>query len=284
MWLTREGMRPSCEHVPIVCPERAGSTSISSCCSSRSVWVSGHRPTVRTRTGPPYGAAGLLTTLKEGWSPGASTSHMRPGIFLVIAEVAAAVVLAVGAGLLARTVYNLVQVDAGFDHTRLVTFAIAIPHPRGPVRRRGRPRSMFARTSWADFAVCLASTPSRPCPACRRSAPPHVRFRIAQLLALFLTDRRRTPTISAVMSDYFGTMGIAIVQGRGFQPADASPALVAVVNETFAKTFWKGQNPIGQRVRSGGDRGTWLTVVGVAKDVGAGRRRPEDRYRDLWAH
>ena len=73
------------------------------------------------------------------------------------------------------------------------------------------------------------------------------------------------------MSDYFDTMGIPIVQGRGFQPADAaSPALVAVVNETFAKTFWKGQNPIGQRVRSGGARGTWLTVVGVAKDVKQG--------------
>jgi predicted permease len=80
-----------------------------------------------------------------------------------------------------------------------------------------------------------------------------------------------TDYFQAVMSDYFDTMGIPIVQGRGFQPADAaSPALVAVVNETFAKTFWKGQNPIGQRVRSGGDRGTWLTVVGVAKDVKQG--------------
>ena len=52
------------------------------------------------------------------------------------------------------------------------------------------------------------------------------------------------------MSDYFETMGIPIVQGRSFQPADAaSPGMVAVVNETLVNTFWKGQNPIGQRLR-----------------------------------
>jgi putative ABC transport system permease protein len=66
-------------------------------------------------------------------------------------------------------------------------------------------------------------------------------------------------------------MGIPIVQGRGFQPADAaSPALVVVVNETFVKTFWKGQNPIGQRVRGQGGQRPWHTVIGVAKDVKQG--------------
>ena len=52
----------------------------------------------------------------------------------------------------------------------------------------------------------------------------------------------------SVMSDYFETMGIPIVQGRGFQPADAaSSGMVAVVNERLVNTFWKGRNPIGQR-------------------------------------
>jgi predicted permease len=75
-----------------------------------------------------------------------------------------------------------------------------------------------------------------------------------------------------VMADYFETMGIPIVRGRGFQPADtASRGLVAVVNETFAKTFWNGQNPIGQRVRTCcSDQMPWLTVIGVAKDVKQG--------------
>ena len=129
------------------------------------------------------GAAGLLTALKEGGARGATSRlrHVRHG--LVIAEVAAAVVLAVGAGLLVRTVYNLVQVDAGFDRARLVTFAITIPHPGVQYNGRGRPRSTCSRTSWADFVVCLASTPSRPCPACRRSARSTRSFRDCELLA-----------------------------------------------------------------------------------------------------
>jgi predicted permease len=76
-----------------------------------------------------------------------------------------------------------------------------------------------------------------------------------------------------VIGDYFGTMGIPIVAGRGFERADsASQGKVAIVNETLAKRIWKGQNPIGQRVRPpGGSFGAsddvWHTVIGVAKDV-----------------
>jgi predicted permease len=76
-----------------------------------------------------------------------------------------------------------------------------------------------------------------------------------------------------VMGDYFGTMGIPIVAGRGFERTDnASQGKVAIVNETLAKRIWKGQNPIGQRLRPpGGSFGAsddvWHTVIGVAKDV-----------------
>jgi predicted permease len=75
-----------------------------------------------------------------------------------------------------------------------------------------------------------------------------------------------------VMTDYFETMGIPIVQGRSFQPSDAaSTGMVAVVNETLVNTFWKGLNPIGQRLRPCcGDQIPWFTVVGVAKDVKQG--------------
>src|SRR6476659_8085152 len=76
-----------------------------------------------------------------------------------------------------------------------------------------------------------------------------------------------------VMGDYFGTMGIPIVAGRGFERTDnASQGKLAVVNETLATRIWKGQNPIGHRLRPpGGSFGAaddvWHTVVGVAKDV-----------------
>jgi predicted permease len=75
-----------------------------------------------------------------------------------------------------------------------------------------------------------------------------------------------------VMTDYFETMGIPIVDGRSFAPADAaSSGMVAVVNETLVRTFWKDLNPIGQRLRPCcGEQVPWLTVVGVAKDVKQG--------------
>jgi predicted permease len=75
-----------------------------------------------------------------------------------------------------------------------------------------------------------------------------------------------------VMGDYFGTMGIPIVAGRGFERTDnASQGKVAIVNETLAKRIWKGQSPIGRRLRPGSSFGAaedaWHTVIGIARDV-----------------
>jgi predicted permease len=74
------------------------------------------------------------------------------------------------------------------------------------------------------------------------------------------------------MADYFETMGIPLVEGRGFAPTDAaSSGMVAVINEHLANTFWPGRNPVGQRLRPDwGDWVPWFTVVGVAKDVKQG--------------
>ena len=74
------------------------------------------------------------------------------------------------------------------------------------------------------------------------------------------------------MDGYFETMGIPIVAGRGFEGADAaSKGRVTIINETLANTFWRGRNPIGQRLRPCcGDQNPWYTVVGVAADVRQG--------------
>ena len=217
------------------------------------------------------GAAGFLIALKEGGARGATSRlrHVRNG--LVVAEVAAAVVLAVGAGLLVRTVYNLVQVDVGFDRARLMTFAITIPHPGVQYTDVAARAQLFENVLGG-----LRGVPGVHAATAMSGLPPKrpvdaFGFEIANYSPSPDGPPLNTDYFQAVMSDYFDSMGIPIVQGRGFEPADAaSPALVAVVNETFAKTFWKGQNPIAQRLRSGGARGTWLTVVGVAKDVKQG--------------
>jgi putative ABC transport system permease protein len=74
-----------------------------------------------------------------------------------------------------------------------------------------------------------------------------------------------------VTSGYFEAMRISIVRGRAFQGTDRTGAPVAVVNEAFVRTFWKGIDPIGRRVRPRfGDQTPWVTVIGVAKDVKQG--------------
>ena len=76
------------------------------------------------------------------------------------------------------------------------------------------------------------------------------------------------PYLNAVGTDYFETMGIPVLAGRGFTTADAPGApLTVVVNEQMARTIWPERNPLGRRLSFSGPQGPWVTVVGVVKDT-----------------
>jgi predicted permease len=214
---------------------------------------------------------GMVTALKEGGARGATRSarhHVRRG--LVMAEVAFAVMLVIGAGLLLRTVYNLTTVDAGFDRSRLVTFSMTLPfvnYPQPSARAQMYQRLLGTLRAVPGVQGATAMSglpPNRPVNANdtdidNYTAPPEGPY-------------ENVDYYQNVMSDYFETMGIPIVQGRSFQSADAaSTGMVAVVNETLVNTFWKGRNPIGLRLRPCcGEQVPWFTVIGVAKDVKQG--------------
>jgi len=214
-------------------------------------------------------ANGLATTLKESGSKstaGTSRHHVRRG--LVIAQIGLAVLLVAGAGLLIRTVYNLTRVDAGFDRARLVTFSITLPpvnYPRPPGRAQ-----MYQR-----LLASLRAMPGVQAATAMSGLPPDRPFNALDTDIDNYTPPPQGPPelvdyYQNVMGDYFETMGIPIVQGRSFQSSDVGSGLVAVVNERLASTFWKGLNPIGQRLRPGGNEVPWFTVIGVAKDVKQG--------------
>ena len=214
---------------------------------------------------------GMVTALKEGGARGATRSarhHVRRG--LVMAEVAIAVMLVIGAGLLLRTVYNLTTVDAGFDRSRLVTFSMTLPfvnYPQPSARAQMYQRLLETLRAVPGVQGATAMSglpPNRPVNANdtdidNYTAPPEGPY-------------ENVDYYQNVMSDYFETMGIPIVLGRSFQSADAaSTGMVAVVNETLVSTFWKGRNPIGLRLRPCcGEQVPWFTVIGVAKDVKQG--------------
>jgi predicted permease len=213
----------------------------------------------------------LVTAFKEGGNRGASTAgrhHVRGA--LVVVEVALAVMLVIGAGLLIRTVYNLTSVDAGFDRSRLVTFSMTLAEPydpdtRGPAYRRLLDK-LRAAPGVEGAAVMSGLPPNR--------SPEAIPTRIENHTASDGSAVEIVDYYQFVMGDYFQTMGVPIVVGRGFEPADAaSPARVVIVNETLANRIWEGRNPIGQRVRPNlsaaigfGDN-SWHTVIGVARDV-----------------
>jgi putative ABC transport system permease protein len=213
------------------------------------------------------GVKGLAITLTEAGAKGAgggTRRHVRRG--LVVGEVALAAILVIGAGLLIRTVYNLANVNVGFDTSRLVTFSISLPDSTypGPVIRV----QAYQRVLDALRAVpgVEAATAMFGLPPDRSSFKSNTR--VADATVPSVGPFHIVDFYQYVFTDYFETMGIPIVRGRSFQPADATSAgLLAVVNEKFADTFWKGRDPIGQRVKPCcNDQTPWFTVVGVAKD------------------
>jgi putative ABC transport system permease protein len=209
----------------------------------------------------------MAAALKDAGAKGA-TGAMRHRIRhgLVVAQVASTVMLVIGAGLLVRTYYNLWNVDAGFDRSRLVTFFIQLP----PVTYPQRPA--LIRT-YRELLDRLRTIPGVRGATAMSGLPPErvINSPDVEIESSPAPIKGNVDYLQGVMTNYFETMGIPIVAGRSFQQTDAALTDgVVVVNETFAKTFLRGRNPIGQRVRPGNGRAPWLTVIGVAKDVKQG--------------
>jgi putative ABC transport system permease protein len=225
----------------------------------------GLAPIMQTR------AQRLLAALKEGGAKGA-TGAARQTIrrCLVMGEIALAVMLVIGAGLLLRTVLNLTKVDAGFTPARLVTFSMRLS---GEAYRESAARVQ----AWQRILDRIRAVPGVESVTAMRGLPPNRPSNsINTDIENYTMPPNGQPEVvnydQSVMSGYFETMGIPIVEGRGFQQTDAASAgRVVVVNETFVKTFMSGQNPIGQRVRRlGWYDSAWWTVIGVARDVKQG--------------
>ena len=213
----------------------------------------------------------LMNTIKEGHRDGGNPGRHSVRRALVIAEVALAVMLVVASGLLLRTVYNLTRVDAGFDRSRMVTFSMTLPRSGTEGGQRApafqRLLDTLRQTPGVQAATAMSDLPFN---------------RLAQRYdtgAENYTNAEGQPVsiveyYQFVMSDYFETMGIPILAGRGFAAIDtASEGRVVVINETLASRLWKGRDPIGQRLRvnlaasMGTSNNPWHTVIGVAKDV-----------------
>jgi predicted permease len=209
-------------------------------------------------------ATDLVTALKESGdhrASGTGRHHIRR--VLVVGEVAMAVMLVIGAGLLVRTVYNLTNVDTGFERSRRVTFLTSLR--QAPTTRRQMYRELIDQ---------LRAVPGVQGAAAITGLPPERPANFNNTIFEHYTSERGDSMATIdydqfVMGDYFETMGIPIVAGRRFERTDAAGPRVVIVNETLARKIWTDRNPVGERLRRFWDD-NWFTVVGVARDVKQG--------------
>jgi len=233
---------------------------------------------VSVLTGLLFGMAPLLhlrervvtLALKEsGQRTTAGTARARVRSGLVMAEVALAVVLVIGAGLLLRSFWNLISVDAGFNRSRLVTFGIVLPAstyrtPQSSVDFISRLTTELGSQSGVQDVAAMSGLP--PVRLVNANDTDFEGYVAPKEGPFENVDYYQTITL-----DYLKTMGIPVLDGRDFALSDTTAAPVVLVNETLAKTFYKNQSPVGKRLKPGfRDQTPWFTIAGVVRDVKQG--------------
>jgi predicted permease len=203
-----------------------------------------------------------LKSLKEGVRGGGpSRGRRKLQSLLIVSQTALAVMLLIGAGLLTRSFTMLLKTDPGFQPQRVVTATIALP-------LRAYSKADSIRGFWKELLARSESLPGVRAAGFSTDLPLDVEERDAVTVEGDESSSNNLPNISQswIMGDYFGAMGITLKRGRDFTPAEIVGAPnVVIVSETAARTYWPGQDPLGKRIRYGGN--FWRTVIGVAGDV-----------------
>jgi putative ABC transport system permease protein len=208
----------------------------------------------------------LNDMLKEG-GRGAGDTHRRARSAVVVFEVALAIVLLIGAGLLIRSFWKLQRVSPGFTPQNVLTAQIVLSSAR---YREPEQRARFFQ-QLSEQARALPGVQAAGAISILPLGGGWSRTSIAiegraEMTNLAPQSRPRIHP-RTVTPDYFQALGIPLLNGRFLTSKDDSNApLVALINQTAAQRFWPGQSPLGHRVQIGGGA-PWREVIGVVGDV-----------------
>ena len=218
------------------------------------------------------------TPLREGASTESRVTRRARGL-MVSVEIALALVLTIGAGLMVRTLWHLNQVDPGIDVERILTLRL--------LPTSSRYKAPEAIRSYYDHVLArIGAVPG----VTAAGAIQHLPFSgIAWVNAFEVEgqpvaagEARPTGGFKLVTGDYFRAVGQRLLAGRTFTQADRTAVNgPLVVNETFARrSFGGAAAAIGRRMRTGGTGGTWASIAGVVTDVRTqhSRRRRSEFY------
>ncbi len=202
--------------------------------------------------------AGALKADSAGVVGGGGRAWVRSG--LVVMQVSLSFVLLVGAGLLLQSLQKIRNSSPGFSTHGVLDTAVLLVSAGYDAQR--------AQTFQDELLNRVKALPGVESAAFARMTPLSYGSFSSSPIAVdgYQPPPEEQPTVqyNEVGPDYFTTMGIPLVSGREFTRADdEKAALVAVVNETMATRYWRGRNPIGERVQV---KGRWMQVIGVAKD------------------
>jgi putative ABC transport system permease protein len=192
---------------------------------------------------------------------------------LVVSELALALMLLIGTGLMVRAFWKLQEVHTGVRPEGLLTMRLALP-------QAAYPESARVLQFWTNIQQRMANLPGMTSASFISSLPPVQQLNANDTQIEGWVQRKGGPIQNIdfyqnVGPRYFETMGIRLMEGRYFSERDGAGApLTLIVNQTLARTYWPGESAIGHRMKPG-FQGEWRTIIGVVEDVkNAGLDKP----------
>jgi putative ABC transport system permease protein len=212
-----------------------------------------------------------IRSLRDGGKTSSQYGVGRARGVLVVSEVALAVVLLTGAGLMVRSLWKLQSIDLGIKPENVLTMRVSLPEPLANINDPAGPQRTIAQF-YRDVTTRVQALPGVSSVGAVGDLPVADGNSMWSILVdgAPMVDVGQAPSAmpQQVTPGYFRTMGIPILRGREFTAADGDDApLVALVNETAVKKLWPGKNAIGGTVKMLNPSSPWATVVGIVKDV-----------------
>jgi putative ABC transport system permease protein len=205
--------------------------------------------------------------LKQSGERAGGSSHKLRSL-MVVAEIALALVLLIGAGLLIQTFYRLRNLDVGFHADTVLTLRTRLPRGKyvEHAKRVGFYDQVLERVKALPGVVSAGYTSNLPLVWMSGIYGVEIEGRPLDSNAVFDAVHRQIST------DYFKAIGMSLRQGRHFDERDALQSQpVVIINETMARKYWPNENPLGTRFKiadpANGRPGLWLTIVGIVGDA-----------------
>jgi putative ABC transport system permease protein len=186
---------------------------------------------------------------------------------LVVCEVALAFVLLIGAGLLIKSFWRLLDVDPGFRTENVLTMRMSLPPSRytEPLQKLNFSNQLLERVKALPGIESASITTALPLSGTTFGGPFSIEGR-----PIDMTGKPPHAYVRSTAPDYFKVMGIPLIQGRDFGTEDTDKSVpVVIINETLARGFFAQGAAIGQRIKIGapGSPRPWMLIAGVVKDV-----------------